>query len=134
MISNINFMLLPQVFRYALVGGSIATVDLILFWFFVFQLDFPYLWVNAIGFCIGTAINYFMSARWVFTGGIRFKPKNEIILIFIISFLGLIMAQITLFLFINIIMLPILLAKILTIGSIFYWNYFSRKYFVFRLK
>jgi len=127
-------MLLPQVFRYALVGGSIATVDLILFWFFVSHLDFPYLWVNAIGFCVGTAINYLMSARWVFTGGIRFKPKNGIILIFIISFLGLIMAQIILFLFITIFTFPILLAKILTLGSVFYWNYFSRKYFLFRLK
>jgi len=129
---KVNLEFLPPVIRYAFVGGSVATADLIFFWFFAVWLGFSYLWVNAIGFCVGTATNYFVSIRWVFKSGVRFKRREEMALIFIISLVGLLLAQLTLLFFVSIVMLPLFLAKILTVASIFFWNYVARKHFVFR--
>lgn len=128
---KVNLGFLPQIVRYALVGGSIAAIDFLFFWVFAVWLSFPYLWVNGIGFCMGTAANYFLSIRWVFKSGTRFKRHNEISLIFLISLIGLMLAQLILFFFAAIVELPLLIAKILTVTSIFSWNYFARKYFVF---
>lgn len=128
---KINLGFMPQIVRYAFVGGSIAAIDLLFFTFFAVWLHFPYLWVNAIGFCMGTAANYFLSIRWVFKSGTRFKRHNEISLIFLISIVGLLLAQLVLFFFAAIVGLPLFFAKILTVASVFLWNYFARKHFVF---
>lgn len=81
---------------------------------------------------MGTAANYFLSTRWVFKSGVRFKRREEMALIFLISLVGLLLAQLTLLFFASIVMLPLFLAKILTVASIFFWNYVARKHFVFR--
>lgn len=124
--------LLPQIVRYALVGGSVAAVDLVFFLVFAVWLGFPYLWVNGIGFCMGTAANYFWSIRWVFKSGTRFERRNEMTLVFLISVVGLLLAQLILFFFASIVVLPLFLAKNITVASIFLGNYLARKHFVFR--
>jgi hypothetical protein len=78
-----------KIFRYAGVGAIAAIVDFLIFAVFAKVLNFNYLAVGAVGFIIATTINYFLSVRFVFESGVRFSFKKEILLVFLISFIGL---------------------------------------------
>ena len=74
-----------KIFRYAAVGGAAALIDFLLFAVFAKILGFNYLLVGAAGFIIATTVNYFLSIRFVFRGGVRFGFHKEIFLVFLIS-------------------------------------------------
>jgi putative flippase GtrA len=120
-----------KVIRYALVGGSVAAADVVFFYIFANLLSFNYLWVNAIGFVLGTLANYVLSVRLVFKSGTRFKMSEEIILIFFIATTSLLLNQIIIFVLIDKMGVNLMVSKLLTVASVFSWNYFSRKHFVF---
>ena len=117
--------------RYGMVGASVALVDIVLFYFFTEILEFNYLWVNGIGFVAGTLINYYLSIILVFTRGVRFSRPGEISVIFVVSIIGLFLNQLIIFLLLEQMGLSLMLAKLLTVFSVFFWNYLARKHFVF---
>ena len=121
-----------MVVRYAVVGGSVAAADVVFFYIFAGMLGFNYLWINAIGFVLGTLLNYLISIQLVFESGVRFRRSGEIMLIFVISATSLILSQFLLYYFVELLQLHLLLSKILTLLIVFLWNYLSRKHFVFR--
>ena len=124
-------LLRRKVVRYAILGGGIAAIDTVFFITFAIWAELPYLWVNAIGLCISTFINYFLSIRWVFQSGVRYKRRYEMSLVFLISVTALVLNQCLLYLCVSILMVPLFEAKLLTVGSVFFWNYLARKHFVF---
>ena len=69
MRSLLEKLLKIKIIRYALVGGSVAAADVVFFYIFAKLLSFNYLWVNAIGFVLGTLANYLLSIRLVFKSG-----------------------------------------------------------------
>jgi len=121
-----------KIIRYAVVGGTAAMVDFSIFAVFAKWLGFNYLWVGAIGFILATTVNYFLSTRFVFESGVRFAFKKEISLVFLISFMGLAVNQLVLYLGIGILEWEMLLTKILATGSVFFWNFFARSQFIFK--
>ncbi|MCK4950314.1 MAG: GtrA family protein, partial [Gammaproteobacteria bacterium] len=116
---------------YALVGGSVAAADVVFFYIFAKLLSFNYLWVNAIGFMLGTLANYLLSIRLVFKSGARFKMSDEIMLVFFIATTSLLLNQVIIFVLIDKMDMNLMISKLLTVASVFSWNYFSRKHFVF---
>ena len=126
-----RFLLRRKVVRYAILGGAIAAVDTLFFVTFAIWAGLPYLWVNASGLCISMFINYFLSIRWVFQSGLRYKRRYEMSLVFLISVTALALNQSLLYLCVSILMVPLFEAKLLTIGIVFFWNYLARKHFVF---
>jgi putative flippase GtrA len=121
-----------KIVRYALVGGTAAIVDFVIFAVFAKLLGFDYLWVGGIGFVLATAVNYVLSIRHVFTGGIRFRRDLEIALVFAVSLVGLGLNQLILYLGIGRLGTEMLLTKLFATGSVFIWNYFARNHFIFR--
>jgi putative flippase GtrA len=120
------------VFRYAMVGGTVALADVIFFYIFASVLSLNYLWVNAIGFVLGTLINYLLSIRLVFTSGVKFKPTAEVMIIFVISATALLLNQVILYNLTEHFKMDLMVSKLLTVASVFAFNYLSRKYFVFK--
>lgn len=123
-----------KIIKYFFVGGVAALVDFLIFALFVKILALPWFISGVTGFTVATLVNYFLSIRHVFTSGARFKKHKEIVLIFFVSFIGLIINQLILWQCIDFLFLDPLFAKIIATGIVFFWNYSARNQFIFKSK
>ncbi len=121
-----------MIFRYLLVGGVAAIVDLAFFTMFGYYLGFNYLLIGCIGFVIATFVNYQLSIRLVFQQNSRFSKGKELSAVYLVSAIGLLFHASILWLAVEMLMLPLLLSKISATASVFFWNYLTRKHFIFR--
>jgi len=118
--------------RYFLVGGVAAAVDIGIFTVFARLLGFPWFPVAVIGFVLATVVNYVLSVRHVFDSGVRFAPRVEIAFSFLVSVVGLGINQAVLWYFIEMAHVDLIIAKLTATGSVFFWNYYGRKHFIFK--
>ena len=124
--------MLVRAARYFVVGGASACVDIGFFFVFAKLLGFNYLVVAAVGFLIAVPVNYLLSVRFVFTSGARFKPLQELALVYLVSSIGLGLHLMVLYAAIDGAGLELMLSKFIATGSVFLWNFLARNYFVFR--
>lgn len=133
---------LIQFFRYLFVGGFAAVVDVVvsyLLFRFVFheQSDLARA-ANSISFVAGLAVNYLISTFWIFKNSVVESKLKEFLGFAAIGLVGL-------FITIGITELFELwladktsafqiLAKIVSIGAAFFWNFFARKFLLFTKK
>jgi putative flippase GtrA len=120
-----------KIFRYFFVGGVSAVIDISLFAIFAGYFKFPWAVVSIITFIIATLANYFLSIRFVFKSGSRYKKHHEILGVFIVSTLALLLNQMFLYLFIEKMNIHLIISKCLTTSMLFLWNYFGRQRFIF---
>ena len=120
-----------QLVRYFFVGGVAAVTDITLFFVFAQLLGLPYLLVGACSFLIATGVNYLLSIRYVFRSGSRFGKRQEIILVFLVSGIGLLVHQAVLFIAVEWLNITLMLAKITATGTVFFWNFGARRYLIF---
>lgn len=120
-----------KVFRYFLVGGAAAAVDI--GWFFIFAklAGFNYLAVAPLGFVLATWVNYQLSVRHVFRSGIRFSRGREIILVYVISAVGLLVNQAVLYGLVDQLGVELMLAKVTATVTVFFWNFGARNNYLF---
>lgn len=123
-----------MIFKYFFVGGTAAAVDITFFILFGYYLELNYLIVGAIGFIIATAVNYILSIKLVFQSNTRFNKKEEISAVYLVSGAGLVFHEIVLAVGVEKLALPLIMAKLVATGSVFFWNYLARKHFVFKVK
>jgi len=121
-----------KIVRYFFVGGIAAAIDISLFAIFASYLKFPWAIVSFITFIIATLANYFLSIRYVFESGSRYKKHQEILGVFIVSTLALLLNQLFLYLFIEKMNIHLIISKCVTTGMLFLLNYYGRKIFVFK--
>lgn len=117
--------------RYFLVGGAAACVDIGLFTLFARQLGLPYLRVSVASFVLATLVNYWLSIRFVFVSGQRFRRRWEVAMVFLVSAAGLGLNALVLWLCVEFARLDLLLAKVLATGMVFFWNFFARRVLIF---
>ena len=121
-----------KIIRYFFVGGVAACVDIGFFFVFAKILGFNYLAIASVGFLIATFVNYLLSVRLVFDSGVRFPRNKEIALIYVVSAAGLLFNLATLYLMVDLAHTELMLSKIIATATVFFWNYFARKHYVFR--
>ena len=121
-----------MLFRYVITGGIAAVFDLCFFLVFSTWLGFNYLIVGGLGFLIATAINYIISVRIVFQSGARFGKKQEITAVYVVSGIGFLLHEIILYLSVDEFGFAGIVGKIIAMSSVFFWNYFLRKWYVFK--
>ena len=117
--------------RYFFVGSISAIVDISLFTLFAKYLNYNYILVGFITFILATYVNYVLSIKYVFSSGLRFKKKLEVLLVFLVSSLAMIVNLLALFFLIEYLMLDPVLSKILASATVFFWNYLTRKKIIF---
>ena len=117
--------------RYFVVGGIAAVVDIGLFMLFAQYFGMPYLRVAAASFVIATLVNYWLSIRFVFVSGQRFRRRYEMALVFAVSLVGLAFNAGILWLCVEHGHFPLLLAKLTATGTVFFWNFLARRILVF---
>ena len=123
-----------KLFKYFITGGIAGLVDLGLFTLLAKILDFHYLIAGTASFIVATLVNYIISITIVFESGARFKKHHEVMLIYFVSAVGLLINLFFLFVFIDLFNIEKVISKILASCMGFFWNYYSRKHFVFRSK
>lgn len=130
---EIQLVPMKRLLRYFIVGGVAAIVDFLLFALLVQMTGWPWFWGGLVSFSLATAVNYVLSIRFVFSSGARFvRRQHEILLVFLVSLAGLGVNQAVLWFCIEKLSVNALIAKIIGTGIVFFWNYFSRRNFIFR--
>lgn len=117
--------------RYILVGGTAAGVDIGLFMLFAQYLGMPYLRVAAASFILATLVNYWLSIRFVFVSGQRFRRRHEMALVFAVSLAGLALNAGILWLCVERGQFGLLVAKLTATGVVFFWNFLARRILIF---
>src|SRR5436190_24261955 len=119
--------------RYFVVGGASAAVDFALFGALLLMLGTASWFLAALlSFVDATAINYMLSIRMVFSAGVRFAIRHEIVLVFLASLVGLAVNQCALWLAYQVAGWNVLIANCIATGWAFVWNFSARNSFIFR--
>ncbi len=114
---------------YFMVGGMAAIVEWVTF--AVFNSFCSYVIATIISFIIATTANYFLGKAMTFKN--YKKSKTDVIAVFGVSAVGLLLNVMFMHILIEIIHFPIeLLAKIISTGLVFIWNYISRRLFIYK--
>lgn len=116
---------------YFCVGGAAALVE----WgtFALSNIVFNYNISTVIAFVLATTFNYFLGKKTTFKNDKQ--TKQDIIWVFIVSGIGLLLNVLFMNILIKVIKISInMIAKIISTGLVFIWNYLSRRFFIYNKK
>jgi len=123
---------LIQLFRYTYVGGMAFIVDFSSLFFFTEFLHLYYLISAGIAFILGLIINYILSIVWVFNKRVFSSKSIEFGIFILIGIIGLGLNILLIWIFTEQIHFHYLLSKIASTVFVYLWNFFARKYILFR--
>ena len=124
--------LLVQFVRYFFVGGFAFVVDFGLLYILTEYAGLHYLLSATLSFIAGLLVNYIISCLWVFNGS-KFKNRLVEFLFFAaIGVVGLALNDTLIWLFTDCIGTHYMFSKIVAASMVYLWNFFARKYLVFR--
>ncbi len=120
----------PEFLKFATVGGISALIEFALFnW--LFKLGMDYLIANVVAFAITNIVTYILSKIYVF-GSSTGNKITEAILFFTCLLGALLISQCVLWLLVGYADIDELFAKGVAMAIAIVWNFFSRKYIVFK--
>lgn len=123
---------LHEFVRYFAASLIALVVDAGLLALLVGVADVPYLWSGAIAFLAGLTTVYFLSVRWVFSKRTLTDPRMEAIIFAVIGVVGLGINELVLYGLTGLLGFHLGLAKLASVGLVFFWNFGARKYLLFR--
>ena len=124
--------LLVQFVRYFFVGGFAFVVDFGLLYILTEYAGLHYLLSATLWFISGLLVNYIISCIWVFSNS-KFKNRLVEFLFFAaIGVMGLLLNDALIWLFTDCIGTHYMFSKIVAAAIVYLWNFFARKYLVFR--
>lgn len=122
---------LGQFIKYALVGSTSTTLDLIVLNLLVIHFHTNIYLAATAGFTIGLINGYYLNRFWTF----RYTGDNhatKLAQFALVSAIGLLLNNGLLYLFIEYLGLYYNYAKLIAIVIIFFWNFLWSKYWTFR--
>lgn len=129
-----QFLSDKKLYQYIGTGAIAAAVDFGVFMGLNLTLNTHYLVNNTISFVLATFVNYLLCTHFVFKHSARYSSNVTLLLTYFVSLIGLGLQSTAVWIGAEYLLLPLALAKILAMGSGFFWNFFSRKYWVFAQK
>lgn len=126
-----------QFASYFSVGGVSALVEWVCFYLLDAVLNVPYLLATALAFIVSTTTNWFLGRTFTFKDSVyKNKKLRELIMVFIASAIGLVFNLLLMTLFVEVIGMKTgilkTVAKVISTGIVFVWNFFSRKIWIYR--
>lgn len=126
-----------QFISYFGVGGAAALIEWGVFSLLAYTTDIPYLMAAVLAFIVSTSTNWYLGQRFTFKDSKYHNQKaKEIVLVFAVSVIGLVFNLMFMYLFVDIIGMKTSLmktiAKIISTGIVFIWNFLSRKLWVYK--
>lgn len=124
--------LLVQFVRYFFVGSFAFVVDFGLLYILTEYAGLHYLLSATLSFISGLLVNYIISCIWVFSNS-KYKSRLVEFLFFAaIGVVGLLLNDTLIWLFTDCIGTHYMFSKIVAAAIVYLWNFFARKYLVFR--
>lgn len=121
-----------QVFRYVMSGTLAYAVDYCSLIVLVEVFSVYYLTAALAAFLLGSVTSYVLNVMWVFDKR-TFKNKYfEIFIFVVIAIAGLAMNQYMIWFFTENVKFHYLFSKLVATMVVFTWNFFARKYILFR--
>lgn len=121
-----------QMFRYLFVGGAAFIVDFLSLFILTEFFGIYYLISAAIAFILGLIANYILSISWVFNKRKLNKRHIEFGVFALIGIVGLGLNEVFIWFFTQDLQIYYLISKILAAVIILFWNFFARKFVLFR--
>lgn len=118
--------------KFATVGGTTFLIDLLLLYLLIDYLHIYYVQATALAFGIAVSINYFVSRRFVFTGTRRSVHAGYAIFL-LIAGAGMVAVTGLMVVFVEVLHLPYLPARIMIAGIVGLWNYGMNLYVNFKV-
>jgi putative flippase GtrA len=119
-----------QFLRSILVSNLSFLLDLCLCAFLVESFRLDYMVATLFSFTAGSGLNYLLSILWIFESE-RSKRKVEFSLFLAISFIGLGLNSLGMYLFTSVAGWFFLYSRIASAAIVFLFNYFCKKYLLF---
>ncbi len=134
MTDTLAARLFRQFVSYFFVGGIAALTEWICYYFFDSVAGISYIISTILSFLIATAVNYALGKRTTFRDSkAELSKAKELASIYAVSAMGLLLNVILMFIFVQTMHLPGLLSKIISTGIVFFWNFLSRKFWVYKI-
>lgn len=127
-----NKALVVQLLRYAVVGGVAFVVDYGSLWLLTEVVGLHHLVSAAISFILGLICNYVISTAWVFGESKVSNRWVEFVIFSIIGVIGLGLNELIIYLCTDVCGLHYMLSKIISTVIIFFWNFFARRFILFK--
>ncbi len=124
-----------QFCRYFVVGGISFVVDAAVLYVLNTWLGMHYMVATIFGFMVGLTVNYLLSIWFVFNGENKKTSKGAEFAVFaIISTGGLGLTELLMWLGVDKLKMPVLVAKIIAAAIVLIWNYGMKKVILYREK
>lgn len=123
-----------QLIRYGLSGGLAFAVDFGVMILLHRYCAIPEVAAGTISFGIGLIITYLMSIFWIFDERRLSSRTAEFLTFAAIGAVGLIFTYLLMSLFVDRCAIHYIIAKIITTVIVTLWNFFAKKFILFRKK
>ena len=115
-----------EIIRFCFVGGVSFLMDYFLLYALTEWAGIYYLYSSAISFSVTVIFNYWLCVIYVFKGASRQTPRQAAIF-FTTGAVGLALNQFCMWLFVSVVGLHYMIAKIGATAIVTIWNYFSKR-------
>ena len=117
---------LMEIIRFCFVGGVSFLIDYSLLYALTEFAGIYYLYSSAISFSVSVIFNYWLCVIYVFKGARKQTPRQAIFF-FVTGAIGLVLNQFCMWLFVAIVGLHYMLAKIFATAIVTIWNYVTKR-------
>ncbi|MGX2983649.1 GtrA family protein [Helicobacter sp. 23-1045] len=121
---------MEKLFKYVLVGGSAAIINWIVFFVCVEICALHYLGGGFLAFIVATLWNFILARKFIFT------PKHSLLkesaLIYLVSFAGLCIDILVLYVCVDVLKIPAMVGKIFASGVAFLFNFNVRNFVIYK--
>jgi putative flippase GtrA len=118
--------------RYGIMAVTVVGIELASFWFINSVMKIHYLIATWVSLLIGIVLNWIGSRYYVF-GFSKHTPKKEFTLVFVSSLVGVILQSLVVAFTVQSLNKAPLEGKVLAIIVTFFWNYWIRKRYIFKI-
>lgn len=116
---------------YLAIGAAAAIIEWGGFYCLNIFFGVNYLAAAAMAFAFSTVCHYALGNIFVFNSGARYRRQKELSLVFLVSTAGLGLNIFLMWLFVGIFLMDAMISKIAASAIVVFWNYLSRKKWIF---
>ena len=122
--------LIAQIFKFGVVGGTAFLIDYGVMIALTELCGINYLISSGNSFVVSVIYNYILSVRWVFEVDENGDKRKEFVIFIVLSLIGLGLNQLLMWVFVSMIHIFYMVAKIIVTAIVMLYNFITRKLFL----
>ena len=122
--------LIAQIFKFGVVGGTAFLIDYGVMIALTELCGINYLISSGISFVVSVIYHYILSVRWVFEVDENGDKRKEFVIFIVLSLIGLGLNQLLMWVFVSMIHIFYMVAKIIVTAIVMLYNFITRKLFL----